>query len=201
MDRGAGCSTGSFLRATAIAEATGQSLAETGRVGVVGKQPRVAPSNAIGCPWRVNLSILRISLQKLKKALELVHAVIAVQRSFSTWVPLSSHGGTLRSPTCFGVDGGHLPGHLSCWALSAGHPPSPSPTFPEGQVDSLLSIISSQRERFRARNQELEGVCGVGRGGWPWGLQDLQLELSASVTSWEFMISTTQAAPRQAREK
>uniref|UniRef100_A0A8C4JN33 CASP C-terminal domain-containing protein n=1 Tax=Dromaius novaehollandiae TaxID=8790 RepID=A0A8C4JN33_DRONO len=26
-----------------------------------------------------------------------------------------------------------------------------------GQMDSLLSIISSQRERFRARNQELEG--------------------------------------------
>lgn len=50
-------------------------------------------------------------------------------------------------------------------------------------MDSLLSIISSQRERFRARNQELEGVCGVGRGGWLWGLQDLQLELSASVTS------------------
>uniref|UniRef100_A0A8C2TDV4 Protein CASP n=1 Tax=Coturnix japonica TaxID=93934 RepID=A0A8C2TDV4_COTJA len=32
-----------------------------------------------------------------------------------------------------------------------------SAPFPEGQVDSLLSIISSQRERFRARNQELEG--------------------------------------------
>ncbi|XP_025720341.1 protein CASP isoform X1 [Callorhinus ursinus] len=31
-----------------------------------------------------------------------------------------------------------------------------SVTLPEGQVDSLLSIISSQRERFRARNQELE---------------------------------------------
>ncbi|ELW56452.1 Protein CASP [Tupaia chinensis] len=28
--------------------------------------------------------------------------------------------------------------------------------LPEGHVDSLLSIISSQRERFRARNQELE---------------------------------------------
>ncbi|XP_063305976.1 protein CASP isoform X1 [Pelobates fuscus] len=28
--------------------------------------------------------------------------------------------------------------------------------LPEGQMDSLLSIISSQRERFRARNQELE---------------------------------------------
>ncbi|OCT94227.1 hypothetical protein XELAEV_18011895mg [Xenopus laevis] len=31
-----------------------------------------------------------------------------------------------------------------------------SPPLPEGQMDSLLSIISSQRERFRARNQELE---------------------------------------------
>nr|XP_025963103.1 protein CASP-like [Dromaius novaehollandiae] len=42
-------------------------------------------------------------------------------------------------------------------ALFYGHPPSPSASFPEGQMDSLLSIISSQRERFRARNQELEG--------------------------------------------
>uniref|UniRef100_A0A8C3KND7 Protein CASP n=1 Tax=Calidris pygmaea TaxID=425635 RepID=A0A8C3KND7_9CHAR len=43
-------------------------------------------------------------------------------------------------------------------ALFYGHPPSPGTSFPEGQVDSLLSIISSQRERFRTRNQELEGV-------------------------------------------
>lgn len=57
--------------------------------------------------------------------------------------------------------------------LSAGHPPSPGTVFPEGQVDSLLSIISSQRERFRARNQELEGVRGVGRAAVR-GLQDLQ---------------------------
>ncbi|XP_071621325.1 protein CASP isoform X10 [Heliangelus exortis] len=42
-------------------------------------------------------------------------------------------------------------------ALFYGHPQSPGTSFPEGQVDSLLSIISSQRERFRARNQELEG--------------------------------------------
>ncbi|XP_066455747.1 protein CASP isoform X4 [Eleutherodactylus coqui] len=33
---------------------------------------------------------------------------------------------------------------------------SASTPIPEGQMDSLLSIISSQRERFRARNQELE---------------------------------------------
>uniref|UniRef100_A0A8C3IZF5 Protein CASP n=1 Tax=Chrysemys picta bellii TaxID=8478 RepID=A0A8C3IZF5_CHRPI len=37
-----------------------------------------------------------------------------------------------------------------------GYPPSPSASLPEGQMDSLLSIISSQRERFRTRNQELE---------------------------------------------
>ncbi|NXT09062.1 CASP protein, partial [Prunella fulvescens] len=36
-----------------------------------------------------------------------------------------------------------------------GHPAPPGTSFPE--VDSLLSIISSQRERFRAKNQELEG--------------------------------------------
>ncbi|XP_032823382.2 protein CASP [Petromyzon marinus] len=35
-------------------------------------------------------------------------------------------------------------------------PSSPSVELPPGQVDSLLSIISSQRERFRLRNQELE---------------------------------------------
>ncbi|CAM5111261.1 unnamed protein product [Natator depressus] len=42
-------------------------------------------------------------------------------------------------------------------ALFYGYPPSsPSTPLPEGQMDSLLSIISSQRERFRTRNQELE---------------------------------------------
>uniref|UniRef100_A0A670XXS6 Protein CASP n=1 Tax=Pseudonaja textilis TaxID=8673 RepID=A0A670XXS6_PSETE len=41
-------------------------------------------------------------------------------------------------------------------ALFYGQPSSASIQIPEGQVDSLLSIISSQRERFRARNHELE---------------------------------------------
>ncbi|XP_070591287.1 protein CASP isoform X6 [Erythrolamprus reginae] len=41
-------------------------------------------------------------------------------------------------------------------ALFYGQPSSTSTQIPEGQVDSLLSIISSQRERFRARNHELE---------------------------------------------
>ncbi|XP_040828789.1 protein CASP isoform X6 [Ochotona curzoniae] len=41
-------------------------------------------------------------------------------------------------------------------ALFYGPSAPASSALPEGQVDSLLSIISSQRERFRARNQELE---------------------------------------------
>ncbi|XP_070788187.1 protein CASP isoform X2 [Pituophis catenifer annectens] len=41
-------------------------------------------------------------------------------------------------------------------ALFYGQPSSAGTQIPEGQVDSLLSIISSQRERFRARNHELE---------------------------------------------
>ncbi|XP_078535504.1 protein CASP isoform X4 [Lissotriton helveticus] len=42
-------------------------------------------------------------------------------------------------------------------ALFYGYPAPPTNTpLPDGQMDSLLSIISSQRERFRARNQELE---------------------------------------------
>lgn len=42
--------------------------------------------------------------------------------------------------------------------LSSGSGAGPHPELPQGQMDSLLSIISSQRERFRSRNQELEIV-------------------------------------------
>ncbi|KAJ8280323.1 hypothetical protein GJAV_G00053220 [Gymnothorax javanicus] len=41
-------------------------------------------------------------------------------------------------------------------ALFSGVPAGPQVELPQGQMDSLLSIISSQRERFRSRNQELE---------------------------------------------
>uniref|UniRef100_A0AAR2LFC0 Protein CASP n=1 Tax=Pygocentrus nattereri TaxID=42514 RepID=A0AAR2LFC0_PYGNA len=43
-------------------------------------------------------------------------------------------------------------------ALFSGMGSSSQAELPQGQMDSLLSIISSQRERFRARNQELEAV-------------------------------------------
>ncbi|XP_026225871.1 cut-like homeobox 1b isoform X4 [Anabas testudineus] len=41
-------------------------------------------------------------------------------------------------------------------AMFTGSGVSSHPELPPGQMDSLLSIISSQRERFRSRNQELE---------------------------------------------
>ncbi|XP_075996921.1 cut-like homeobox 1b isoform X3 [Genypterus blacodes] len=41
-------------------------------------------------------------------------------------------------------------------AMFAGAGMAPQSELPQGQMDSLLSIISSQRERFRSRNQELE---------------------------------------------
>uniref|UniRef100_A0A671NYJ8 Protein CASP n=1 Tax=Sinocyclocheilus anshuiensis TaxID=1608454 RepID=A0A671NYJ8_9TELE len=41
-------------------------------------------------------------------------------------------------------------------ALFTGVGGSPQTDLPQGQMDSMLSIISSQRERYRSRNQELE---------------------------------------------
>ncbi|XP_071377690.1 cut-like homeobox 1b isoform X6 [Centroberyx affinis] len=41
-------------------------------------------------------------------------------------------------------------------AMFTGPGLAPQSELPQGQMDSLLSIISSQRERFRSRNQELE---------------------------------------------
>ncbi|XP_029303057.1 cut-like homeobox 1b [Cottoperca gobio] len=41
-------------------------------------------------------------------------------------------------------------------AMFTGSGVGPHSELPQGQMDSLLSIISSQRERFRSRNQELE---------------------------------------------
>ncbi|XP_056329254.1 cut-like homeobox 1b [Danio aesculapii] len=52
---------------------------------------------------------------------------------------------------------------------------SGSPQTDQGQMDSLLSIISSQRERFRSRNQELEAA----NSSLQQTLQALQSELDS----------------------
>lgn len=62
-----------------------------------------------------------------------------------------------------------------------GYPPSPSTQIPEGQMDSLLSIISSQRERFRARNHELEAVRFIRTKG---DFRPRGLDLQVAGISW-----------------
>ncbi|XP_067220996.1 cut-like homeobox 1b isoform X1 [Chanodichthys erythropterus] len=60
-------------------------------------------------------------------------------------------------------------------ALFSGAGGSPHADLPQGQMDSLLSIISSQRERFRLRNQELEAA----NSSLQQTLQALQSELDS----------------------
>ncbi|XP_058425049.1 protein CASP isoform X8 [Diceros bicornis minor] len=60
-------------------------------------------------------------------------------------------------------------------ALFYGPSAPASGSLPEGQVDSLLSIISSQRERFRTRNQELEAESRLAQHT----IQALQNELDS----------------------
>ncbi|CAF97412.1 unnamed protein product [Tetraodon nigroviridis] len=60
-------------------------------------------------------------------------------------------------------------------AMFAGSGPGAPAELPQGQMDSLLSIISSQRERFRSRNQELE----VESRSMQQTLQALQAELDS----------------------
>lgn len=64
-----------------------------------------------------------------------------------------------------------------CCLLAPGSGVSPHPELPQGQMDSLLSIISSQRERFRSRNQELEAVS-----------HDLSLTLTHTQTYFIFIV-------------
>uniref|UniRef100_A0A8C9UZD0 Protein CASP n=1 Tax=Scleropages formosus TaxID=113540 RepID=A0A8C9UZD0_SCLFO len=80
--------------------------------------------------------------------------ILKLEHDLSTIQALSS----LPRPDAEGADFGNL-GKIpepikEATALFPGK--SPQAELPQGQMDSLLSIISSQRERFRARNQELE---------------------------------------------
>ncbi|XP_058854279.1 protein CASP-like isoform X6 [Acipenser ruthenus] len=67
---------------------------------------------------------------------------------------------SLQRPDAEGADVSHMeriPEPIKeATALFSGLSASPQAELPQGQMDSLLSIISSQRERLRARNQELE---------------------------------------------
>nr|XP_046245200.1 cut-like homeobox 1b isoform X3 [Scatophagus argus] len=82
--------------------------------------------------------------------------ILKLEHDLSTIQALSS----LPRPDADGSevsDMGNIPEPIKeATAMFTGSGVSPHPDLPQGQMDSLLSIISSQRERFRSRNQELE---------------------------------------------
>ncbi|XP_061072243.1 cut-like homeobox 1b [Conger conger] len=94
--------------------------------------------------------------EAVRTSAEQKELILTLEHDLSTIQTLSS----LPRPDAEGADFHHLeriPEPIKeATALFSGVPAGPQPELPQGQMDSLLSIISSQRERFRSRNQELE---------------------------------------------
>ncbi|KAG5837655.1 hypothetical protein ANANG_G00241750 [Anguilla anguilla] len=94
--------------------------------------------------------------EAVRTSAEQKELILQLEHDLSTIQTLSS----LPRPDAEGADFHHLeriPEPIKeATALFSGVPAAPQVDLPQGQMDSLLSIISSQRERFRSRNQELE---------------------------------------------
>ncbi|XP_051252649.1 cut-like homeobox 1b isoform X4 [Dicentrarchus labrax] len=94
-------------------------------------------------------SAVRTSTEQKELILKLEHDLSTIQAMSS--LPRPDADGSEVS------DMGSIPEPIKeASAMFTGSGTSPHPELPQGQMDSLLSIISSQRERFRSRNQELE---------------------------------------------
>ncbi|XP_070761453.1 cut-like homeobox 1b isoform X1 [Enoplosus armatus] len=94
-------------------------------------------------------SAVRTSAEQKELILKLEHDLSTIQAMSS--LPRPDADGSEFS------DMGNIPEPIKeATAMFTGSGVSPNPELPQGQMDSLLSIISSQRERFRSRNQELE---------------------------------------------
>uniref|UniRef100_A0A1A8KEG8 Protein CASP n=1 Tax=Nothobranchius kuhntae TaxID=321403 RepID=A0A1A8KEG8_NOTKU len=79
--------------------------------------------------------------------------ILKLEYDLSTIQAMSS----ISRPDADGSEVRNIPDPIKeATAMFAGSGVSPNSELPQGQMDSLLSIISSQRERFRSRNQELE---------------------------------------------
>ncbi|XP_041795861.1 cut-like homeobox 1b isoform X3 [Chelmon rostratus] len=94
-------------------------------------------------------SAVRTSAEQKELILKLEHDLSTIQAMSS--LPRPDADGSEIS------DMGNIPEPIKeATAMFTGSGVSSHPELPQGQMDSLLSIISSQRERFRSRNQELE---------------------------------------------
>ncbi|XP_041725433.2 protein CASP [Coregonus clupeaformis] len=95
-------------------------------------------------------SAVRTSAEQKELILKLEHDLSTIQTMSSLSRP-DAEGADLTSM----IDS--IPEPIrEATAMFAGLGVAPQGELPQGQMDSLLSIISSQRERFRSRNQELE---------------------------------------------
>ncbi|KAJ3590198.1 hypothetical protein NHX12_008152 [Muraenolepis orangiensis] len=94
-------------------------------------------------------SAVRTSAEQKDLILKLEHDLSTIQ-SMGSLVRPDADGSDLTN-----MDG--IPGPIKeASAMFTGSGVPTHTELPQGQMDSLLSIISSQRERFRSRNQELE---------------------------------------------
>ncbi|XP_038548230.1 cut-like homeobox 1b isoform X4 [Micropterus salmoides] len=94
-------------------------------------------------------SAVRTSAEQKELILKLEHDLSTIQTMSS--LPRPDADGSEFSVM------GNIPEPIKeATAMFTGSGVSPHSELPQGQMDSLLSIISSQRERFRSRNQELE---------------------------------------------
>ncbi|XP_045928923.1 cut-like homeobox 1b isoform X4 [Micropterus dolomieu] len=94
-------------------------------------------------------SAVRTSAEQKELILQLEHDLSTIQTMSS--LPRPDADGSEFSVM------GNIPEPIKeATAMFTGSGVSPHSELPQGQMDSLLSIISSQRERFRSRNQELE---------------------------------------------
>ncbi|KAI1893709.1 hypothetical protein AGOR_G00126480 [Albula goreensis] len=94
--------------------------------------------------------------EAVRTSAEQKELILKLEHDLSTIQTMSS----LPRPDAEGADIHHLeriPEPIKeATALFSGVPAASQVELPQEQMDSLLSIISSQRERFRSRNQELE---------------------------------------------
>ncbi|KAM9359190.1 cut-like homeobox 1b [Symphorus nematophorus] len=94
-------------------------------------------------------SAVRTSAEQKELILKLEHDLSTIQAMSSLQRP-DADGSEVS-------DLGNIPEPIKeATAMFAGSGMGLHSELPQGQMDSLLSIISSQRERFRSRNQELE---------------------------------------------
>uniref|UniRef100_A0A672FCD7 Protein CASP n=1 Tax=Salarias fasciatus TaxID=181472 RepID=A0A672FCD7_SALFA len=91
---------------------------------------------------------VRTSAEQKELILKLEHDLSTIQAMSS--LPRPDADGSEVS------DMGNIPEPIKEATAMFSSGPTSHPELPQGQMDSLLSIISSQRERFRSRNQELE---------------------------------------------